>query len=208
MIRSTIPFLITVFSPLISAYAQETSVPSDPAPIIAKVIDAGGGAEKLLKLFRIKERYNFGPTLVEVEKAVTRESVLEPPAYWWVGGSDRTDEPAKFDVWAWTLGALLDPKSLIESIAGITENERPALGLRVSGTIDPAMDLYFDSDTHRLTRFDWRGDIYRFSDWKEHDGAAYPAKCILYKIKSGEPWLYHEIIELERLADLPAGLHR
>jgi hypothetical protein len=190
--------------------AQEAAPKTDAKPLIAKAVAAAGGEAKLLKLFRIKEIYHFGdkPEPAEGKKKSTRVSVLEPPKYWWVGKADRTDEPAKFDVWGWTLGALLDAQSQVEGVADVTESGRPAYGLRVSGTVTPPMELYFDQETSLLVRMDWRNDIYRYSDTREHDGVKYPAKCIIYKKVGDKPWFYHEITELERLKELPEGVKR
>lgn len=181
----------------------------DPKEEVQTVLKAVGGEEKLLKLFRLKERLNVSPD--PGAKGNERVSVLEPPNYWWLGKRERVKdekEPATFLVWAWTLGILTDPKSKVESILGVTENEKPAFGLRVSGTVTPAMDLYFDKADGRLVRIDWRQDVHRFSDWKEHDGVKYPAKCVGYKKSTGKPWYYTEILELERLKELPEGLKR
>jgi hypothetical protein len=169
-------------------------------------VQAAGGADKLLKLFRMKEKFNFGEKLDP--KGTARESVCEPPASWWLGKTERQKEPAKYVVWAWTLGAVVDPKSKVESITGLTDEGAETVGLKVSGTVDPPMELYFNQAEQRLVRVDWRGDIYRFSDWKEHDGAKYPAKCVMYKKSTGKPWFYHEVLEVERLKELPAGLTR
>lgn len=172
--------------------------------LVKQVVASGGGEEKLLKLFRMKEQYNSGATLAA--KGTTRESIVEPPGKWWLGNKERGAEPAKSVVWAWTLGALIDPKSVLTTIPGVTESDKPTLGLRVSGTIEPPMELYFDPAEHRLLRIDWRDDIYRFSDWKDHDGAKYPAKTVMFRKKTGQPWFYHEILEIERLKELPARL--
>lgn len=181
----------------------------DPKALVQQVVQAVGGEDKLLKLFRIRERINVSSD--PDKKPTERVSVLEPPNYWWLGKRERVKEdkePATFLVWAWTLGALTDPKSKVEVIPTITEADKPAFGLRVSETITPPMDLYFDKERHRLLRIDWRTDIHRFSDWKEHDGVSYPAKCIGYKKKTDVPWYFSEILELERLKELPAGLQR
>ena len=198
---------LAIFIPAGLLFAEEKAA-SDPKPLIEKAVKAVGGEDKRFKLIRIKERFNSGSVAAAPDKAGTRESVIEPPGNWWLGGKDRTGEPAKFDVWGWTLGALVDPKSVVEVVPDVTENEKPAFGLRVSGTVTPAMELYFDATTHRLVRLDWRGDIYRFSDWKEHDGTGYPSKTVIFKTKATEPWFFHEILELERLTELPAGLVR
>lgn len=185
-------------------YAQD-----DPQELAKKVIAAGGGEAKLLKLFRIKEQLNVSSD--ENKKGSERISVLEPPGHWWLGKKDRVKddkEPATFLVWAWTLGALNDPNTKIEAIDGVTENDAKTRGLRLSGSITPPMDLHFTAADLRLVRIDWRSDIHRFSDWKEHDGAHYPAKCIGYKKASGKPWYFSEIKEVERLTELPAGLQR
>ena len=179
-----------------------------PAEIVAEAIDAVGGPTKVLRLFRIKERFNFGPTLAAPDQATARVSIIEAPRYWWLHGKDRTDEPAKFDVWGWSLGVLTDPNTVIENLAGVEENGGTTVGLRVSGTIEPAMDLHFDPATWRLVRIDWSNDIYRFSEWREQDGSGYQSKTIMFKRKTLEPWFYHEILELETLTELPEGLVR
>jgi hypothetical protein len=179
---------------------------ADPQELVRAAVQAAGGEGKLLKLFRMKERLNVSSDLQK--KGNERTSVLEPPAHWWLGKNQRVDEPASYLVWAWTLGAITDPKSRLESIPGVTEDDRPLVGLRVSETITPPMNLYFDKAEHRLVRIDWRGSIHRFSEWKEIDGVKYAAKCIGYKANTGQPWYFTEILELERLTELPEGLQR
>jgi hypothetical protein len=183
-----------------------------PEALVKQVITAAGGEDKLLKLFRTRETVNVSS---DPEKKVSeRVSVYEPPKYWWTGKNERVkdeqkpDEPAIFLVRAWTLELLTDPASKLELIPDVVESDKPALGLRVSGTVSPAMDLYFDKAESRLVRIDWRSDIHRFSDWKEHDGVKFPAKCTGYKKATGKPWYFSEIIELERLKELPEGLKR
>jgi hypothetical protein len=174
--------------------------------LVSKVINAAGGDEKLLKLFRMEERYNSGKELVS--PGTSRVSIVEPPNSWWIGTNERGAEPAKVTTWAWTLGVLKDPKSELEIIPDLTDDEKSLSGLRVTGSVDPAIDLYFDKTTHELVRVDWRNDIYRFSDWKDHDGTRYPSKCAMFRRSSGEPWFFHEIIAIERLTELPDGLKR
>lgn len=200
---------LVLFALLVALAPPLAAADPDPKEQIQKVVKAAGGEEKLLKLFRIKERLNVSGD--PEKKGNERVSVLEPPNYWWLGKKERVKEekePATFLVWAWTLGVLLDPKSKVESIPEVTENDKPAFGLRVSGTVTPAMDLYFDKAENRLVRIDWRADTHRFGDWKEHDGAKYPAKCVGYKKATGKPWYFSEILELERLKELPGGLKR
>ena len=184
-------------------------VAPDAKALVARAVAAAGGEAKLLRLFRMTEKFHFGDAPEPKNgKSTTRVSVCEPPEYWWLGTKDRADEPAKFDVWGWTLGAITDAKSVVEPVAEITDDGRAAWGLRVSGTITPPMELYFDRETSLLSRIDWRSDFYRFSEWKEHDGVKYPAKCVIFKKASGKPWFFHEVTGIERLTELPKGITR
>jgi hypothetical protein len=185
--------------------ADDAGSPAAPE-LVVKALAAAGGEGKLLKLFRMEERFNFGKELVT--PGTSRVSVVEPPKYWWLGKKERGAEPAKFTTWAWTLGILTDPKSKLAPLADMTDGEQSLAGLRVTESVDPPLDMYFNKDTFELVRVDWRNDIYRFSDWKEQDGAKYPSKCVMYRRKSGEPWFFHEITGLKRLEDLPEGLQR
>ncbi len=184
----------------------------DTATVVKQVVTAVGGEDKLLQLFRTRETVNVSSD--PEKKAPERVSVYEPPKYWWTGKNERVknevmpDEPATFLVWAWTLGMLTDPASKLEIIPDVVESDKLAVGLRVSGTVTPPMDLYFDKAENRLVRIDWRSDIHRFNDWKVLDGVKYPAKCVGYKKATGKPWYFSEIVELERLKELPEGLKR
>lgn len=204
--RSIFPMLFAALACVPSMAAAEEPRPDEA---IQKVVKAAGGQEKLLTLFRIKERLNVSSD--ESKKGFERSSVLEPPAHWWVGKNDRVKnekEPATFLVWGWTLGAITSEKSKVEAVPDVTEGERALFGLRVGGTIEPPMELYFDKEENRLVRIDWRTDIHRFSEWKEHDGVKYPSRCVGYKKATGKPWYFTEILELERLKELPEGLAR
>lgn len=204
---NTITKAFVAFAAMSAVISGQTPASPETRELVKKVVAAAGGEENLLRVFRMKERLNVSSD--PDKKGNERLSFLEPPKYWWVGKKERVQdekEPATFLVWGWTLGALIDPKSKVEIIPEITEIEKPALGLRVSETITPAMDFYFDKEDHRLVRIDWRNDIHRFSDWKEHDGAKYAAKCVGYKKNTGKAWYYTEILELERLKQLPLEL--
>jgi hypothetical protein len=179
---------------------------AEPETLVKDVIAAAGGKDKLLKLFRMEERYNWGSERKSPGKP--RTSVVEPPKYWWKGTKERGKEPAKTPTWAWTLGALTDAKSQIAIIPDVTENKTPLDGLRITGTIEPPLDMYFDKKTRRLVRIDWRKDIYVFSEWRTYDGTVYSSKCIIYKRKTRTPWFHHEIIKLDRLTELPKNLKR
>jgi hypothetical protein len=180
-----------------------------PEDLVQKVVSAVGGEDRLLRLFRMRERLNVSSD--PGKPGSERVSVLEPPRYWWVGNRERVredHEPATFLVWAWTLGALTDPASKVELLPEIVEDDQPLVGLRVSGAINPPMDLYFGKSDHRLSRIDWRSDTHRFRDWKEHDGVKYPSRCVGSKKATGKPWYFTEILEVERLKTLPEGLKR
>lgn len=199
--------LLSLFAAVcLTTFAQAQT--TDPKPLVENALAAVGGKDKLLKIFRFKEIFHFGdkPEPPEGKKRSTRESVYSQPDKWWVGKKERGEEPAKDDVRAWSLDLLVDDKSKFEIITDLTDEGKTCAGLRVSGSVTPAMDFYFDKETSLLHRLDWRGDFYRFSDWKEHDGLKYASKTILFKKKDGRPWFFHEIIELERLALLPVGL--
>lgn len=179
-----------------------------PQAVVQQTIAAVGGEEKLLKLFRIKEKLVLGEN--PEGKGIERTSVLQPPGKWWVGKKERVTEekePAIFLVWAWTLAPLTDDKSKLEAISPMEIANRPHFGIRVSGSIDPPLDMYFDVETRLLTRIDWRRDQHVFSDWKEHDGVKYAAKCTGYR-PTGKAWYHTEVLSLERLAELPPEVPR
>ncbi len=182
---------------------------SDADAIVQRVVFAAGGEAKLFRLFKITKQLNVSSD--PDKKPNERVSVLEPPEHWWLGRKNRVQadkEPATYLVWAGTLGAVVDPASKVEVIPAIVESEKATVGLRISETVNPPMDLYFDQESSRPLRIDWRSDIHRFSNWKEHDGMSYPANCVGYKKASGKPWYFTEITELERLESLPDGLQR
>ena len=179
---------------------------ADAKEVVARVVAAAGGEEKLLKLFQFKERLNVSSD--PDKKGNERVSVLEAPKYWWIGKGERGAEPAKFLAWGWTLGAVTDPTSKVEVVPDVKEEDKVLCGLRVSGTVNPPMELYFEQETHRLVRIDWRSDIHRLSDWRDRDGVKYPAKCVGYKKATGKPWYFTEILELTPLKELPDGLKR
>lgn len=175
-----------------------------PAELAKKAVEAVGGPDKLLRTFRFKEKLNVSSD--PKGKANPRESTLDLPGRWWFGTAPRDKADPRVLAWAWSLGVLVDPKSKMSSIPDATENEKPAFGLRVEGTVDPAMDLYFDKADYSLVRIDWKANIHRFSDVREHDGVKYPAKVVGYKKATGKPWYYTEIVEIERLKELPGAL--
>jgi len=188
-------------------YADPPADDAQAKAVVAKVVDAAGGKDKLLALFRIKELLVLNPD--GKRTGSPRNSVLDPPQHWYMNKKDRVKdekEPAIFLVYAWTLRALTDPAAKLKLLPDLTDEEKPCFGLQVSGVCEPAMDLYFAASDARLVRIDWRTDIHRFSEWKEHDGAKYPSRTIGSKKQSGKAWYQSDIVELERLAELPAEI--
>lgn len=186
------------------AWPGASALAESPAPdLIRGILDAAGGEGKILRLFRFKETLVVGKG-----RPVTRESIAQPPEHWWVGKRDRVleeSEPAAFLVWAWTLAPLLDAQSKLELVPGTQHEDQPALGIRVSGRTEKPMVLVFDAGTKRLLRVDWRGDRNVFSDWRQHDGVWYAARVAGFK-PDGRQWYHTELLEVERLAELPAHL--
>jgi hypothetical protein len=194
---------LALFSCTLSGFAQA----ANPEQLVDQALTAIGGKDKLLKIFRMKEVFHFGstPEPAEGKKRSTRESILSLPDKWWINKKERGVEPAKDDVRAWSLDLLVDEKSKFEILPDLTDEGKTLLGLRVSGSVTPAMDFYFDKETALLHRLNWRGDFYRFSAWKVHDGFHYASKTIIFKVKDSKPWFFHEITEVERLKALPEG---
>jgi hypothetical protein len=195
---SALPGLTALFVSVAPLHAAPA-----PADLVRSLLDAAGGEAKVLRLFRFKESLVVGKA-----PAKTRESIAQPPDHWWVGQRDRVleeSEPAAFLVWAWTLAPLLDDKSTLEIVPDAEHEGRPAIGIRVSGRTEKPMVLVFDAGTKRLARVDWRGDRNVFSDWRQLDGLWYAAKVAGYKA-DGRQWYHTELLEVERLTDLPAHL--
>lgn len=203
--RSTSLFLL-----LLTARVASTSVAAEPtAELVKQTVDAVGGESKILKLFRMKELLVLGSD--PEKKGSPRTTVVEPPAHWWQGTKDRVTldkEPAIWLIYAWTLAALVDEKSKLETLPDGEFEGRATYGLRVSETITPPLDLHFDKETKRLAKIEWRADRHVFADWKQQDGLWYPARCVGYKLKDDRRWYATEIVELERLDKLPDGLTR
>jgi len=186
-----------------------SSTQSSTKEMVDAIVAAGGGKEKLLKLFRMKDSLTLGES--PTGKRQTRVGVVEAPSHWWQGGRDRVvddKEPAISLIWTWTLGALVDEKSKLEILAEKKLDDRDCVGLKIAGSINPPLNAYFDKETKRLTQIDWRGSAHKFSDWRQVDGAWYAAKCSGYTLATGKAWYHTEIVEMERLSELPKGITR
>ncbi|MFM9016824.1 MAG: hypothetical protein ACKOLZ_04850 [Verrucomicrobiota bacterium] len=201
--RTACLFLFAVASACLAQSAQP-----DPKPLVEQALRAVGGKDKLLGQFRIRETFHFGanPEPDAGKKRSVRDSILSQPDSWWINKKERGPDPAKDDARAWSLDLLIDEKSRFELIPDLIDEGRNCVGLRISGSVTPAMSLYFDRETMLLRRLDWRNDFYRFSEWKELDGLRYASRTVIFKVKTGKPWFFHDITELERLNALPPGL--
>lgn len=178
-------------------------------PLIQQAVQAAGGETNLLRYFTFKDRVLIGDK--DTGFGSKRESVMDAPQHWWLkspaGYTERKDEPAVFLVWAWTLRALTDPTSTIETVPDVKDGDAELWGLRVSGNLKPAMELYFRKDTHLLARIDWRNDIHRFSDWKTlPTGTKYPARVVGHKKGTDKIWYFDEVTEVTPLKELPEKL--
>jgi hypothetical protein len=179
----------------------------DPAAVqfAHAVVAAHGGPEKLLRVFTFTETF----LLAGREKGTRRTSTLEPPHLWYVGKKERVKEenkgPICHDVWMWTLQPLADPRSVLAPLPDTVVEGKPARGLRVGGSIEPAMSVYFDATTHDLLKIEWRGEQFHFSTPLAVDGTRVPSRCVLIG-KSGKERMRTELHEVTRLAALPPPL--
>ena len=178
-------------------------------PLIHQAVQAAGGEASLLGYFTFKDRVLIGDK--DTGFGSKRESVMDAPQHWWLktptGYSERKDEPATFLVWAWTLRALTDPASTIDVVPDVKDGDSELWGLRVSGSVQPAMELYFAKTSGLLARIDWRTDIHRFSEWKTLPaGTKYPARVIGHKKATGKIWYFDEVTEVTPLKELPETL--
>ena len=192
--------LLLMAPPAFSAEAQ-----ADAIKYAAEIVRRNGGEERLLKVFRLEETFSLNGG----KKTTDRTSLLQPPALWYVGRTERVSDSGKGsvcqDVWMWTLGPLVDSKTKLTAAADAMVSGRNAHAMKVSGSIEPAIVAYFDAETYGLVRIDWKGQQFVFSDPKVFDGATLPKHCILYG-KDGKERMRTDLRAISRLAQLPEGL--
>jgi len=176
--------------------------PADANAYAQRLVASHGGAGKLLRVFTFSETYHMGGR----EKGTDRTSVLAPPDLWYVGKTERVAEDGKgaicHDVWMWTLAPLVHPKTRLEILPAIPVEGRDTRGLKVSGTIEPAMAVYFDAITDDLLKIEWKGEQFFFSVPVAVDGTRVPSRCVLIG-KSGKERMRTELRDIKRLAALP-----
>jgi len=171
--------------------------------IVEKAVAAHGGADKLLRTFRWKEKYYLG----EAKDGTVRNASLQPPEVWWngskdiaAGNADRSDKT--YLVGAWTLVPLLEKDSKLSLLPDLEVGGKAVSGIKLSREGRRDLSLYFERETGRLARIDWRTYHVTFENWKEHDGVRYPAKAVV-RNQDGSVHLWTEFLELERLKSLP-----
>lgn len=210
-----VALVVALLAQPLGAHADETGASVDES--VAQVIKAAGGEEKLLDVFRFSERVliTSKPTpLVAGETKGNRTSVVKAGGGWWVGTNKRNKDKVRVLCWAWSLRILLDDKSKIEAIPDIVVNNKPAFGLRVTGSVKEPIDLFFDKESKRLSAIDYSDTRHVFSDWKNtKDGHLYAAHVAGFrfadpKVRTGQKkqWYQTDVLELIPLTELPSGL--
>jgi len=203
MHRSIRPLATGIFILLTSCAALAAD--SDAGTLAAKIVASHGGADKLLRTFTFTEVY----LLAGKDKGTERTSIIQPPNLWYVGKRERVSGENKggvcHDVWMWTLAPLVDPKTKLESLPDATIEGKAAHALKVSGSIEPSMNVFFDAATHDLMKIEWKGEQFLFSAPVAVDGTRVPSKCVLIG-KTGKERMRTELKKIERLAELPAEL--
>jgi len=177
----------------------------DAKDLAAKIVASHGGADKLLRTFTFTEVY----LLAGKDKGTERTSTVQPPNLWYVGKTERVSEQNKggvcHDVWMWTLAPLVDPKTKLEPLPDASIDGKAAHALKVSGSIEPPMNVFFDAATDDLIKIEWKGEQFIFSSPMEVDGTRVPSKCVLIG-KTGKERMRTELKKIERLAVLSADL--
>ena len=182
----------------------------DPAAkkLVEEVVATAGGEEKLLKLFRFRERVLITSTPaapVTADEKENRTSVVQVSGNWWIGTAKRDKDKVRVLCWTWSLRILLDPKSKIQTVSDINVSDKPAFGLRVTESIREPIDLFFDKESKRLVAIDYTDTRHLFSDWKKTaEGHQYPSHAA-GKLQDKQ-WYQTDILELTPLTELPADL--
>jgi len=196
-----------------------TAAELDPPELVKQVVKTAGGADKLLKLFRFRERVLITETpaapAAKDEKG-NRTSVVQVSGDWWIGTAKRDKDKVRVLCWAWSLRILLNPKSKIQMVPDIAVADKPAFGLRVTESVKEPIDLFFDKETKRLVAIDYTDTRHIFSEWKKTDeGHQYPSHVVGFRFanrKAGtlndKQWYQTDILELTPLQELPTELKR
>lgn len=193
------------------------AAPNSAQQLVEQVVATAGGEEKLLKLFRFRERILITETPaapVTPDEKGNRTSVVQVGGEWWLGLEKRGKDKVRVLCWAWSLRLLLDPKSKIEAIADTNVQGKPAFGLRVSESVKEPIELYFDKAEKRLVGIDYSDTRHVFSGWKKtSEGHHYPTHVVGFRfidrIKgtlNENQWYQTDILEMVPLKELPPEL--
>ena len=203
--------VLSIVAPHLSA--EDT----DAKELVEQVVKTAGGEEKLLKLFRFRERILVSAALaapVTPDEPGNRTSVVQVSGDWWLGKDKRGKDKVRVLCWAWSLRLLLEPTSKVTTLAATTVTDKPTFGLRVSASIEEPIDLLFDKETRRLVAIDYDDTRHIFSEWRTTEaGHHYPSHVVGFRftnraagVLSETQWYQTDILELTPLADLPPEL--
>ena len=190
---------------------------ADAKKLVEQVVKTAGGDEKLLKLFRFRERIlvSAAPAApVTADEKGNRTSVVQVSGDWWLGKDKRGKDKVRVLCWAWSLRLLLEPTSKVTTLPDTTVADKPVFSLRVSESIKEPIDLLFDKETQRLVAIDYTDTRHIFSEWKTTEaGHHYPSHVVGFRftnraagVLSETQWYQTDILELTPLADLPPEL--
>ena len=185
--------------------------------LVEQVVKTAGGKDKLLNLFRFRERIlvSAAPAApVTADEQGNRTSVVQVSGDWWLGMDKRGKDKVRVLCWAWSLRLLLDPMSKVTTLADTTVTDKPAFVLRVSESIKEPIDLLFDKESQRLVAIDYTDTRHIFSEWKTTEaGHHYPSHVVGFRftdrdagVLSETQWYQTDILELTPLAELPPEL--
>lgn len=189
----------------------------DPQSLIDAVVQQAGGEEKLLNIFRFRERVLISSTptpLPGPEEKGNRTSVVQVGGDWWLGTNKRNKDKVRVLLWAWSLRILTEPKSKVERLPDAEVTGKPAVGLRVTESIKEPIDLYFDKESLQLVAIDYTDTRHVFSEWKEAPtGFRYPAHVVGFrfadrvkKTLQEKQWYQTDLLEVTPLMELPPEL--
>jgi hypothetical protein len=204
---------------VVALFARPAAAETDGAvkKQVEDVVATAGGEEKLLTLFRFRERVLITATpaaAVTADEKENRTSVVQVSGDWWLGTAKRDKDKVRVLCWAWSLRILLDPKSKLQSAPEITVAGKPAFGVRVTESVKEPIDLYFDRESKRLVAIDYTDTRHLFSDWKKTaEGHSYPSHVAGFRFADraagklqDKQWYQTDILELTPLKELPAEL--
>ncbi len=191
----------------------------DAQKVVEQVIGAIGGEEKLLKLFRFRERVLITSTPAAAPAADekgNRTSTIEVGGRMWVGTNPREKDKVRILIWAWSLGILKAPEAKLAVIKDARVSDKPALGLQVTGMTKEPLELYFDAQSKLLVAIDYTDTRHLFSEWKKTEaGHSYPSHVVGHrfadrakKTLQEKQWYQTDILELTPLTELPADLKK